>query len=256
VFNRVTAYGILAYRFGLLPCFCLPARGRWRTVSCLVHTRRRTILNDMAHPDRPKTLPIGASRRKEASQTIVKEVAMSTSVLVGYATTYGSTQEVAGRSRRRCVNAGWWYAQPMREVHSQGIAQSCWGAVMFHGTRTRLTGAVPQSFTDAPWLPACSDPYDEQEWQDRGSTRLSAASTGLNRSHWKCLAAGSRLSCASRSICWPVRMAVTCGLASIHAWASSWLLLEPALPKSSDFCSRAARIYHCPVCAQGRVERD
>lgn len=101
---------------------------------------------------------------------------MSTSVLVGYATRYGSTQEVAEavaaalRERGLAVDL-----QPMRQVRTlAGYRAVVLGAPLFmfrwHKDALRFLSRHRNALTERPVavfaLGPVHDPYDEQEWQD------------------------------------------------------------------------------------------
>ena len=101
---------------------------------------------------------------------------MSTSVLVGYATRYGSTQEVAeavAATLRECGLAV--DIQPVREVRTlAGYSAVVLGAplFMFHWHKDALgfLSRHRQALTERPVaifaLGPTHDPYDEKEWQD------------------------------------------------------------------------------------------
>jgi menaquinone-dependent protoporphyrinogen oxidase len=101
---------------------------------------------------------------------------MSTSILVGYATRYGSTQEVAEavaatlRERGLAVDL-----QPMRQVRTlTGYSAVVLGAPLFmfrwHKDALRFLSRHRNALTERPVavfaLGPVHDPYDEQEWQD------------------------------------------------------------------------------------------
>jgi menaquinone-dependent protoporphyrinogen oxidase len=105
-----------------------------------------------------------------------KEITLSTSVLVGYATRYGSTQEAAGavaaalREARLAVDI-----QPMREVRNlAGYHALVLGAPLFmfhwHKDALRFLSRFREALAERPVavfaLGPTHDPYDEQEWQD------------------------------------------------------------------------------------------
>ena len=111
---------------------------------------------------------------------------MSTSVLVGYATRYGSTQEVAEAIAATLHEGGLTVElQPLREVRSlDGYGAVVLGAplFMFHWHKDALgflsrhrqalterppQGIRPESTRVAIFaLGPVHDPYDEKEWQD------------------------------------------------------------------------------------------
>ena len=101
---------------------------------------------------------------------------MSTSILVGYATRYGSTQQVAEAIAETLRESGLSIdLKPLREVRSlAGYHAVVIGAPLFmfhwhkdaHGFLTRHR----QALTDIPVavfaLGPVHDPHDEQEWKD------------------------------------------------------------------------------------------
>jgi menaquinone-dependent protoporphyrinogen oxidase len=101
---------------------------------------------------------------------------MSTMVLVGYATRYGSTQEVAeavAAALRECGLAV--DIQPMRQVRSlAGYSAVVLGAPLFmfrwHKDALRFLSRHRKALTERPVaifaLGPVHDPHDEQEWQD------------------------------------------------------------------------------------------
>jgi menaquinone-dependent protoporphyrinogen oxidase len=101
---------------------------------------------------------------------------MSTSVLVGYATRHGSTQEVAeavAATLRECGLAV--DIQPMREVRSlAGYSAVVLGAPLYmfrwHKDALRFLSRQREALTQRPVavfaLGPVHDPYDEKEWQD------------------------------------------------------------------------------------------
>jgi len=101
---------------------------------------------------------------------------MSTSVLVGYATRYGSTQEVAeavAATLRECGLAV--DVQPMREVRTlAGYNAVVLGAPLFmfhwHKDALRFLSRHHEDLMERPVavfaLGPVHDPYDKQEWQD------------------------------------------------------------------------------------------
>jgi len=101
---------------------------------------------------------------------------MSTSVLVGYATRYGSTQEVAeavAATLRECGLVA--DIQPMREVRTlAGYSAVVLGAALYmfrwHKDARRFLSRHRQALTERPVavfaLGPVHDPYDEKEWQD------------------------------------------------------------------------------------------
>jgi menaquinone-dependent protoporphyrinogen oxidase len=99
---------------------------------------------------------------------------MSTSVLVGYATRYGSTQEVAEVIAATLSEGGFGVdIQPLREVRSlAGYRAVVLGAplFMFHWHKDALTflsrhcKALKERPVAVFVLGPIHDPYDEQEW--------------------------------------------------------------------------------------------
>ena len=104
---------------------------------------------------------------------------MATSVLVGYATRYGSTQEVAEAvvaTLRKCGLAV--DIQPMREVHTlTGYRAVVLGAPLFmfrwHKDALRFLSRFCEALRERPVavfaLGPTHDPYDEKEWRDSGA---------------------------------------------------------------------------------------
>lgn len=101
---------------------------------------------------------------------------MSTSVLVGYATRYGSTQEVAEAVGARLLEGGLLVdIQPVREVRTlDGYSAVVLGAplFMFHWHKdaihflSRQRAALLERPVAVFALGPVHDPYDEQEWRD------------------------------------------------------------------------------------------
>ena len=101
---------------------------------------------------------------------------MSTKVLVGYATRYGSTQEVAeavAATLRECGLAV--DTQPMRQVRTlAGYSAAVLGAPLFMfrwhkdalGFLSRHREALKERPVAVFALGPTHDPYDEKEWQD------------------------------------------------------------------------------------------
>ena len=101
---------------------------------------------------------------------------MSTSVLVGYATRYGSTQEVAetvAATLRECELAV--DIQPLREVRTlAGYSAVVLGAPLFmfhwHKDALQFLSRHQKALLERPVavfvLGPVHDPYDTQEWQD------------------------------------------------------------------------------------------
>ena len=101
---------------------------------------------------------------------------MSSLVLVGYATCYGSTQEVAeavAATLRECGLAV--DIQPMRKVRTlAGYSAVVLGAPLFmfrwHKDALRFLSRHREALTERPVavfaLGPTHDPYDEKEWQD------------------------------------------------------------------------------------------
>ena len=106
---------------------------------------------------------------------------MSTFVLVGYATRYGSTQEVAeavATTLRECGLAV--DIQPMRKVRTlAGYSAVVLGAPLFmfrwHKDARRFLSRHRKALTERPVavfaLGPTHDPYDEEEWQDSRAQR-------------------------------------------------------------------------------------
>jgi menaquinone-dependent protoporphyrinogen oxidase len=104
---------------------------------------------------------------------------MSTSVLVAYATRYGSTQEVAeavAATLRECGLAV--DIQPLREVRTlAGYSAVVLGAPLFmfrwHKDALRFLSRHRQALIERSVavfaLGPVHDPYDEKEWQDSGA---------------------------------------------------------------------------------------
>jgi len=101
---------------------------------------------------------------------------MSTSILVGYATHYGSTQEVAEAVTATLRNCGYPVdIQPLREVRTlAGYCAVVLGAPLFmfrwHKDALRFLSRHREALMERPVaafaLGPVHDPYDEQEWQD------------------------------------------------------------------------------------------
>jgi menaquinone-dependent protoporphyrinogen oxidase len=101
---------------------------------------------------------------------------MPTSVLVGYATRYGSTQQVAEAVAATLREGGLAVdIQPMREVRTlAGYSAVVLGAPLFmfrwHKDALRFLSRHRAALTERPVavfaLGPTHDPYDEQEWQD------------------------------------------------------------------------------------------
>ena len=101
---------------------------------------------------------------------------MSTSVLVGYATRYGSTQEVAEAVAATLREYGLAVdIQPMREVRTlAGYSAVVLGAPLFmfrwHKDALDFLSRHRKALTERPVavfaLGPTHDPYDEEEWQD------------------------------------------------------------------------------------------
>ena len=101
---------------------------------------------------------------------------MSTSVLVGYATRYGSTQEVAeavAATLRECGLAV--DIQPLRQVRSlAGYSAVVVGAALYmfrwHKDARRFLSRHRQALTERPValfaLGPVQDPHNEEEWQN------------------------------------------------------------------------------------------
>ena len=101
---------------------------------------------------------------------------MSSLVLVGYATRYGSTQQVAeavAATLRECGLAV--DIRPMREVRTlAGYSAVVLGAPLFmfrwHKDALRFLSRHREALTERPVavfaLGPTHDPYDEEEWQD------------------------------------------------------------------------------------------
>ncbi len=101
---------------------------------------------------------------------------MSTSILVGYATRYGSTQEVAQAIAETLQEGGYEVTlQPLREVKSlEGCRAVVMGAplFMFHWHKEALSflskhrKALLERRTAVFALGPVHEPYDEAEWKD------------------------------------------------------------------------------------------
>ena len=101
---------------------------------------------------------------------------MSTLVLVGYATRYGSTQEVAEAVAATLREGGLEVdIQPMREVRTlAGYSAVVLGAPLFmfrwHKDALRFLSRHREALMERPVavfaLGPTHDPYDEEEWQD------------------------------------------------------------------------------------------
>jgi menaquinone-dependent protoporphyrinogen oxidase len=101
---------------------------------------------------------------------------MSTSVLVGYATRYGSTKEVAGTVKTTLHECGLAAdIQPMKEINRiDGYSAVILGAPLFmfhlHKDALRFLSRHRKALKKIPVavfvLGPTHDPHDEQEWQD------------------------------------------------------------------------------------------
>jgi len=101
---------------------------------------------------------------------------MSSQVLVGYATRYGSTQEVAEAIAATLREGGLDVdVQPLREVRTlEGYGAVVLGAPLFmfrwHKEALRFLSQHHQALMERPMavfvLGPVHDPHDEQEWQD------------------------------------------------------------------------------------------
>jgi menaquinone-dependent protoporphyrinogen oxidase len=101
---------------------------------------------------------------------------VSTSVLVGYATRYGSTQELAEAVAARLRECGLAVdVQPLRKVRTlAGYSAVVLGAPLFmfrwHKDALRFLSRHCRVLTERPVavfaLGPVHDPYDEKEWQD------------------------------------------------------------------------------------------
>ena len=101
---------------------------------------------------------------------------MSASVLVGYATRYGSTQEVAEAVAETLRERGLGVdIQPMREVRTlEGYDAVVLGAALYmfrwHKDARRFLSRHRKALAQLPVavfaLGPVHDPYDEEEWQD------------------------------------------------------------------------------------------
>jgi menaquinone-dependent protoporphyrinogen oxidase len=101
---------------------------------------------------------------------------MSTSVLIGYATRYGSTQEVAEAVAATLHECGLTVdIQPMRDVRTlAGYSAVVLGAPLFmfrwHKDALRFLSRHRQALSERPVavfaLGPVHDPYDEEEWQN------------------------------------------------------------------------------------------
>ena len=106
----------------------------------------------------------------------VQEKTMTTRVLVGYATRYGSTQEVAEAVAATLGERGLAVdLRPLKEVHSlEGYGAAVIGASLYmfrwHKDARRFLSRHRQALTQRPVavfaLGPVHDPYDEQEWQN------------------------------------------------------------------------------------------
>ena len=103
---------------------------------------------------------------------------LATSVLVGYATRYGSTQEVAEAVAATLRESGLAVdIQPVREVRTlAGYSAVVLGAPLFmfhwHKDALRFLSRHHEALTERPVavfaLGPTHDPYDDKEWQDSG----------------------------------------------------------------------------------------
>ena len=101
---------------------------------------------------------------------------MPASVLVGYATRYGSTQEVAETVAATLRESGLTVdMQPVREVRTlEGYSAVVLGAPLYmfrwHKDARRFLSRHRKALTERPVavfaLGPVHDPYDEEEWQD------------------------------------------------------------------------------------------
>ena len=101
---------------------------------------------------------------------------MSTSVLVGYATRYGSTQQVAEAIAETLRESGLTVdLYPLRQVRSlAGYSAVVMGAPLFmfrwHKDARRFLSRHRQALTERPVavfaLGPVHEPYDEEEWQN------------------------------------------------------------------------------------------
>jgi menaquinone-dependent protoporphyrinogen oxidase len=104
---------------------------------------------------------------------------MSSLVLVGYATRYGSTQEVAEAVAATLRECGLEVdIQPMRKVRTlKGYRGVVLGAPLFmfhwHKDALQFLSRYREALTERPVavfaLGPTHDPYDEEEWQDSGT---------------------------------------------------------------------------------------
>jgi menaquinone-dependent protoporphyrinogen oxidase len=101
---------------------------------------------------------------------------MSASILVGYATSYGSTQEVAEAVTATLRECGFVVdIQPMREVRTlAGYGAAVLGAPLYmfhlHKDARRFLSRHREALIERPVavfaLGPVHDPFDEEEWQD------------------------------------------------------------------------------------------
>lgn len=101
---------------------------------------------------------------------------MSDLILVGYATRYGSTQEVTGAVAETLRECGLGVdIQPMRDVRTlEGYDAVVLGAALYmfrwHKDARRFLSRHRKALTDRPVavfaLGPVHDPYDEEEWQN------------------------------------------------------------------------------------------
>ena len=180
---------------------------------------------------------------------------MSTSVLVGYATRYGSTQEAAEAVAAALREDGLAVdIQPLREVRTlTGYRALVLGAPLFmfhwHKDALRFLSRFCEALTERPVavfaLGPVHDPYDEQEWQDSRSQ----LDKELARFPWfKPVALemfGGKydpalLSFPLNQLAGPAPASDIRDLQAVRAWASnlaaSWLapLIPPQPPASGD----------------------
>jgi menaquinone-dependent protoporphyrinogen oxidase len=175
---------------------------------------------------------------------------MSTRVLVGYATRYGSTQNVAEAVAATLGECGLAAdIQPLRDVRTlAGYSAVVLGAPLFmfrwHKDALRFLSRHRKALTERAVavfaLGPVHDPYDEKEWQDSRAQLDNA----LARFPWLAPVAlelfGGQYDPAK--LRFPINLLAGKEPASdlrdwtaIHAWASDLAAqLEPARPSSSD----------------------
>jgi menaquinone-dependent protoporphyrinogen oxidase len=171
-------------------------------------------------------------------------------VLVGYATRYGSTQEVAeaiAATLRECGLAV--ELQPLREVRTlERYSAVVLGAPLFmfrwHKDALRFLSRYPAALMERPVavfaLGPTHDPYDEKEWQDSRAQ----LDKELAKYPWLTPVAlemfggkydPAKLGFPIKGLAGKEPASDIRDWAAIRAWASNLAAkLEPALPLSSD----------------------